>query len=69
MLIVSNVLNGITVRSSIVSTRYDLQEVLDFAAEGKVRAQIHRERLENNNPSFADLKSGKVAGRVVLTLD
>jgi propanol-preferring alcohol dehydrogenase len=67
--IFSTVLNGITVRGSIVGTRRDLQEALDFAAEGKVRAHIHRERLENINSVIADLKSGKVDGRVVLTLD
>ena len=32
------VLNGITVRGSIVGTRLDLQEWLDFAGEGKVKA-------------------------------
>ncbi|WP_250441770.1 alcohol dehydrogenase AdhP [Caballeronia sp. AZ1_KS37] len=67
--IFSTVLNGITVRGSIVGTRRDLQEALEFAAEGKVRAHIHRERLENINAIFADLKGGRVTGRVVLTLD
>ncbi|WP_244851586.1 alcohol dehydrogenase AdhP [Caballeronia sp. SL2Y3] len=67
--IFSTVLNGITVRGSIVGTRRDLQEALDFAAEGKVRAHIRRERLENINSVIADLKSGKVDGRVVLTLE
>ncbi|MGN6086431.1 alcohol dehydrogenase AdhP [Trinickia sp.] len=65
--IFSTVLNGITVRGSIVGTRRDLQESLDFAAEGKVRAHIHRDRLENINAVFAALKAGKVDGRVVLT--
>ncbi|WP_248324167.1 alcohol dehydrogenase AdhP [Caballeronia sp. Sq4a] len=67
--IFSTVLNGITVRGSIVGTRRDLQEALDFAAEGKVRAHIRRDRLENINSVIADLKSGKVDGRVVLTLE
>lgn len=67
--IFSTVLNGVTVRGSIVGTRRDLQEALDFAAEGKVRARIQRERLENINAVLANLKSGKVDGRVVLTLD
>ena len=34
------VLNGITVRGSIVGTRLDLQESLQFAAEGKVKATV-----------------------------
>ncbi len=67
--IFSTVLNGITVRGSIVGTRRDLQESLDFAAEGKVRAHIHRDRLENINEIFAALKAGKVDGRIVLTAD
>ncbi len=65
--IFSTVLNGITVRGSIVGTRRDLQESLDFAAEGKVRAHIHRDRLENINSIFAALKAGDVDGRIVLT--
>ena len=65
--IFSTVLNGITVRGSIVGTRRDLQESLDFAAEGKVRAHIHHDRLENINSVFAALKAGKVDGRIVLT--
>jgi len=65
--IFSTVLNGITVRGSIVGTRRDLQESLDFAADGLVRAHIHRDRLENINDVFAKLRAGKVEGRVVLT--
>ncbi|MCX4145252.1 MULTISPECIES: alcohol dehydrogenase AdhP [Paraburkholderia] len=67
--IFSTVLNGITVRGSIVGTRRDLQESLEFAAEGRVHARIHRDRLENINAVLADLKGGKIDGRVVLALD
>ncbi|WGS46228.1 alcohol dehydrogenase AdhP [Burkholderia sp. JSH-S8] len=65
--IFSTVLNGITVRGSIVGTRRDLQESLDFAADGLVRAHIHRDRLANINDIFAELRAGQVDGRVVLT--
>jgi len=65
--IFSTVLNGITVRGSIVGTRRDLQEALDFAADGKVRAHIHRDRLANINQIFSSLREGKVDGRIVLT--
>ena len=34
------VLNGITVRGSIVGTRLDLQEALDFARDGLVKATV-----------------------------
>ncbi|QCP49873.1 alcohol dehydrogenase AdhP [Trinickia violacea] len=69
MPIFSTVLNGITVRGSIVGTRRDLQESLDFAANGSVRAHIHRDRLENINSVFSKLRHGKIDGRVVLEFD
>ena len=62
------VLKRITIRGSIVGTRKDLAEALAFAAEGKVRAHIHQARLEDINSIFADLKEGKVDGRMVLTM-
>jgi len=62
------VLKRITIRGSIVGTRKDLAEAIAFAAEGKVRAHIHRTTLENINHVFADLKAGTVDGRIVLEL-
>ena len=44
-------INGITVRGSIVGTRLDLQEALNFAGEGKVKATIATEKLEDINSS------------------
>jgi alcohol dehydrogenase, propanol-preferring len=62
------VLNGITVRGSIVGTRLDLQESLDFAAQGKVRATVSTDRLENINDVFARMRMGAIEGRVVLDM-
>ena len=62
------VLNGITVRGSIVGTRLDLQESLDFAAQGKVRATVSTDVLENVNDVFARMRKGVIEGRVVLDL-
>ena len=62
------VLNGITVRGSIVGTRLDLQESLDFAAEGKVKATIHTARLEDINDIFAQMHKGQIEGRMVLDM-
>lgn len=62
------VLNGITVRGSIVGTRLDLQESLDFAARGKVAATVATERLENINDVFARMRAGTIEGRIVLDL-
>ncbi|SFI03506.1 alcohol dehydrogenase AdhP [Modicisalibacter xianhensis] len=62
------VLNGITVRGSIVGTRLDLQEALDFAGEGKVKATVSSEPLENINSIFERLHQGQIEGRVVLDM-
>lgn len=62
------VLNGITVRGSIVGTRLDLQEALDFAGAGKVRATVAKARLEDINDVFARMHAGKIDGRIVLDM-
>jgi len=62
------VLNGYTVRGSIVGTRLDLQEALAIAAEGKVKATIETQQLRSINDVFSRLKKGKVNGRVVLEI-
>jgi propanol-preferring alcohol dehydrogenase len=62
------VLNGHTLRGSIVGTRKDLAEALEFAAEGKVKATIETLPLESINTIFDRLKHGKVNGRIVLDL-
>src|SRR5215468_4151709 len=58
------VLKRITVRGSIVGTRRDLDEAIAFAAEGKVRAEIKKAPLQDINAIFANLKLGKVEGRM-----
>jgi propanol-preferring alcohol dehydrogenase len=60
------VLKRITLRGSIVGTRKDLAEAIEFASEGKVKAHIHQRSLEDINGVFADLKAGKVDGRIVV---
>lgn len=62
------VLNGTTVRGSIVGTRLDLQESLQFAGEGKVKATVSTERLENINGVFDRMRRGEIEGRVVLDM-
>ncbi|PWF21586.1 alcohol dehydrogenase AdhP [Corticimicrobacter populi] len=63
------VLNGTTVRGSIVGTRLDLQESLAFAGEGKVKATVTADRLENVNDIFKRMHAGQINGRVVLDLN
>ena len=62
------VLKRITVRGSIVGTRQDLAEAIAFAAAGKVRAHTQTAALDDINTVFADLKAGRVTGRIVLNL-
>lgn len=62
------VLKRLTIRGSIVGTRKDLEEALQFAAEGKVRATIERQPLDAINDIFARLQRGDVEGRVVLQI-
>src|SRR6201988_409291 len=62
------VLNGYTIRGSIVGTRLDVEESLAFAADGKVKATIETLPLGSINDIFGRLKKGKVNGRVVLDI-
>jgi len=56
------VLKRITVRGSIVGTRQDLAESIAFAVEGKVKANVSVEPLEQVNDVFARLDAGMVEG-------
>ncbi|ALM82026.1 alcohol dehydrogenase AdhP [Bordetella sp. N] len=62
------VLDGTTVRGSIVGTRLDLQESLAFASEGKVKATVSTDKLENINQIFQRMHAGQIEGRVVLDM-
>ncbi|EOW6736880.1 zinc-binding dehydrogenase, partial [Cronobacter dublinensis] len=62
------VLDGTTVRGSIVGTRKDLQEALDFAGHKKVAAEIAVEPLENINDIFDRMRNGKITGRIVVDM-
>ncbi|WP_108445700.1 alcohol dehydrogenase AdhP [Halomonas denitrificans] len=66
--IFGTVLNGLTIRGSIVGSRQDLQESLDFAGEGKVKATVATDRLENINDVFQRMIEGRIEGRVVLDM-
>lgn len=62
------VLNRKTIRGSIVGTRMDLIECMNFAAEGKVAVQYTTDKLDNINHIFENMKMGKIQGRVVLEM-
>lgn len=60
------VMNGTTIRGSIVGTRLDMIEALSFFADGKVKSVTQTGRLENINSIFERLEEGKVEGRIVI---
>ena len=60
--------NAKTVRGSVVGTRLDLQEALQFAGEGKVRSHYSTDKIDNINAIFGAMKKGRIDGRVVLEM-
>ncbi|WP_407293516.1 alcohol dehydrogenase AdhP [Stutzerimonas zhaodongensis] len=62
------VLKAISITGSIVGTRADLQEALDFAAEGLVKATIHSGKLDEINQIFDQMRAGTIEGRIVLNI-
>jgi alcohol dehydrogenase, propanol-preferring len=67
--IFNTVLNGVTIKGSIVGTRKDMQEALEFAARGKVRPIIETAPLDSINEVFEKMEKGQINGRIVLTLN
>ena len=64
--IFDTVIEGLTVRGSIVGTRLDLQEALDFAGQGKVKATIETRALDDINAIFERMHKGDIQGRIVI---
>jgi propanol-preferring alcohol dehydrogenase len=66
--IFSTVLMRKTIRGSIVGTRLDLAECLQFAGDGKVKVHFSKERLEDINGIFDRMRDNRLDGRVVMTI-
>ena len=62
------VLKGLTIRGSIVGTRQDMAEALDFYARGLLHPTVESAGLDDINDAFRAMKAGEVA-RTVLTFD
>lgn len=62
------VLNGITVRGSIVGTRRDLRDALELAGGGRVKATVEASKLECINQIFQRMHKGQIEGRIVLDM-
>lgn len=58
--------NCLTIRGSFAGNRRDMAHALEFAADGKVRADIELQPLSAINDVFARLEHGEVPSRVVL---
>jgi len=63
------VLKRITIRGSIVGTRNDLVEALDFAERGLVKCTIETKHINDINDIFQRLKKGKISGRTIIKFD
>lgn len=62
------VLNGITLRGSIVGTRHDLRDALAMAGGSGVKATVRSAKIESINEIFHQMHQGKIEGRMVLDL-
>ncbi|VEG52066.1 Zn-dependent alcohol dehydrogenase [Mycolicibacterium aurum] len=60
------VLKGLTIRGSIVGTRQDMVEAIDFFARGLIHPTVHTAGLDEINDVFARMEQGQIDGRVVL---
>lgn len=60
---------GITLKGSIVGTRYDMIECLDFAARGLVRPHVTMMELDQVNEVMQEMMENKVIGRVVFQVE
>lgn len=60
------VMRAITLRGSIVGTRYDLDRALDLAAQARIEATVHPARLDDVNGALTHLEGSALPGRTVL---
>jgi propanol-preferring alcohol dehydrogenase len=66
--IFNTVLMRKTIRGSIVGTRLDLAECIQFAADGKVKVHYSVESLEDINSIFDRMRENQLDGRVVMKI-
>lgn len=58
----------VRIQASAVGTRQDLRDVLALAAAGKIRCRVGTRPLSEANQALDQLRSGQVAGRIVLVI-
>jgi len=60
------VLKGLTIRGSIVGTRQDMTEAIDFYARGLIHPTVSTRSLGEINEVLDEMKAGAIDGRVVI---
>ena len=63
--IFETVLNGITIKGSIVGNRADLAEVFALHAAGRTKVSREKRKLEEVNEAFEEVESGRAKARLV----
>ncbi len=60
------VLKGLTIRGSIVGTRQDMVEAVDFYARGLIKPTVATAKIDEINDVFARMEAGGIDGRIVI---
>lgn len=63
------VLQGLTIRGSIVGTRQDMIEALEFYARGEIHPTFSKRSLGEINDIFDEMHRGAIDGRVVIDFE
>ncbi|QAY63805.1 alcohol dehydrogenase AdhP [Xylanimonas allomyrinae] len=66
--IFSTVLFGLTIRGSLVGTRKDMEEAIDFFARGLIKPTYKVQPLAEVNEIFDDMIAAKIDGRIVMDM-
>lgn len=64
----STIINELTLTGTVVGTRQDVREALEFVSRGQVRVLSELRPLEEVNQAVKDVRSGKASGRVLLDI-
>ena len=60
------VFKALTIRGSLVGTRQDLEEALDFYARGLIKPTVTECKLDDINTVFDDMRHGRIDGRMTI---
>jgi propanol-preferring alcohol dehydrogenase len=66
--IFSTVLFGLTIRGSLVGTRKDMEEAIDFFARGLIHPTYKVQQLDEINDIFHEMEEGHIDGRIVMDM-